>query len=82
VASWIRFLYGTDEQGNEIPINDPQAERLTSIVKKHREDAKPLLALTDIFGNLGKSEKFIKELELLLGMLHEKGAQETLCFCS
>ncbi len=78
VASWIRFLDGKDEQGNEIPINDPQAERLTSIVKKHKEDPKPLLELTDIFGDLGKSEKFVQELEILLKSLYEKGARETL----
>ncbi len=82
VASWIRFLYGTDEQGNEIPINDLQAEKLTAIVKKHKENPIPLLELTDIFGDLGKAEKFVKELEMLLKMLYEKGAQETLRYVS
>ena len=79
VASWMRFLNGKDEQGVEIPIQDPQAERLTAVTKKTR-DVKALLELTDIFGDLGKSERFVQELELLVNMLYDKGAQATLKF--
>jgi mannitol 2-dehydrogenase len=79
VASWMRFLSGKDEEGQEIPIQDPQAERLTSVTKKTR-DPKALLELTDIFGDLGKSERFVKELDLLVNMLYDKGAKETLKF--
>lgn len=80
VASWIRFLSGEDEEGKEIPIQDPQAERITKVVKANKKDPKPLLALTDIFGDLGKDKRFVDELELLLNMLYEKGAKETLEF--
>lgn len=79
VASWMRFLNGKDEQGAEIPIQDPQADRLTGVTKKSK-DPKALLELTDIFGDLGKNERFVKELELLVNMLYEKGAQATLKF--
>ena len=81
VASWIRFLNGVDEEGNEIPIVDPQAERLSKVAKTARENLKPLLEFGDIFGGIEKSERFVKELELLLKMLYEKGAKETLEFC-
>ena len=79
VASWMRFLSGKDEDGAEIPIQDPQADRLTAVTKKTR-DPKALLELTDIFGDLGKDERFVKELELLVNMLYDKGAKETLKF--
>jgi mannitol 2-dehydrogenase len=76
VASWIRFLEAKDEQGNEIPIQDPMADRLVAVVKT--KDLKALLAMTDIFGDLGQSERFVKELTELLASLHEKGARATL----
>jgi mannitol 2-dehydrogenase len=81
VASWIRFLSGKDYEGNDIPIVDPQAERLVAIVKKNPRDPKPLLACTDIFGELGKSEVFVQELTRLLDSLYEKGPQATLKSC-
>ncbi|MCG6114908.1 MAG: mannitol dehydrogenase family protein [Mesorhizobium sp.] len=31
VAGWMRWIDGVDEQGNELPVNDPLAERLASI---------------------------------------------------
>jgi len=82
VASWIRFLHGKDEDGNEIPINDPQAERLNKLAREHGDNPEPLLACADIFGDLGKSERFVSELKLLLKHLYENGAHATLKFCS
>lgn len=81
VASWIRFLHGKDEQGVSIPVNDPQADKLMAIVKKSKEDPRPLLQLTDIFGNLGQSERFVYELEVLLRSLYMQGSLATLKAC-
>jgi len=80
VASWIRFLNAKDEQGEEIPLQDPQAERLHKAAVEGGRDPRPMLKFTDIFGDLGKNERFVKELELLLSMLYEKGAAATLKF--
>lgn len=80
VASWIRFLSGTDEQGQEIPINDPQAERIQKAAKAGGKDPRPMLEMTDIFGDLGSNERFVKELEFLLTMLYDKGSKATLDF--
>ena len=77
VASWMRFLNGIDENGQNIPIVDPQAERLTKVAKQTR-DPRPLLAFTDIFGDLGQSERFVLELELLINSLYDRGARATL----
>jgi mannitol-1-phosphate/altronate dehydrogenase len=49
-------------------------------VTKKTRDPKALLELTDIFGDLGKDERFVKELELLVNMLYDKGARATLDF--
>ena len=34
--------------------------------------------MTNIFGDLGQNERFVKELTELLASLHEKGARATL----
>lgn len=81
VASWIRFLSGVDEDGKEIPIVDPQGERLSAVAKEAKDDPRPMLALTDIFADLGKSERFVKETDMLLKHLYEKGARATLDMC-
>jgi mannitol 2-dehydrogenase len=78
VASWIRFLNAKDEQGEEIPIADPQADRLKKVVQEAGKSAAPLLALTDIFGDLGSNERFAKEVQGLLDMLYKDGAAKTL----
>ncbi len=78
VASWIRFLNNKDEQGNDIPISDPQAERLIKAAKSGKTDPRPILEYTDLFGGLGNSERFVSELELQLKSLYENGAKKTL----
>lgn len=78
VASWIRFLNGKDEEGQDIPIQDPQAERLTKSAKEGQSNPRAILQHTDLFGDLGKSDRFVEELELQLKSLYEKGARKTL----
>jgi mannitol 2-dehydrogenase len=80
VASWIRFLSGEDEDGLEIPIQDPQAARITQIVRASNRKVRPVLEMTDIFGNLGSNERFVVELQSLLDMMYELGARGTLEF--
>jgi len=82
IASWIRFLQGIDEKGNPIPIQDPQGERLHTAAKACGKNPQEFLALSDIFGDLGKNPIFIKEIEFLLGMLYDKGAKATIEFCT
>jgi len=81
VASWIRFLAGVDENGNTIKISDPQADRLNKAAIVAKENLSHMLCLKDIFGELEHCEIFVKELKLLLNMLYEKGARQTLQFC-
>jgi mannitol 2-dehydrogenase len=80
VASWIRFLDGIDEKGQPIPIQDPQAERLTEAVRKANRNVKPLLDMTDLFADLRESERFVVELQALLDMIYEQGARGALEF--
>lgn len=78
VASWIRFLNGKDEEGKEIPLQDPQARRLNEASQRAKSDPRTILQLTDLFGKLGQSDRFVEELELQLRSFYEKGARQTL----
>jgi mannitol 2-dehydrogenase len=80
VASWIRFLDGKDEDGDEIPVQDPQADRITQVVRASNRKVRPVLEMHDIFGHLGSNERFVTELQYLLDMLYELGARGTLEF--
>lgn len=78
VASWFRFLEGTDEKGQAIPLEDPMGKRLRDAARAGREDPRPLLALTDIFGDLGQSQMFVAELSKALASLYRHSARRTL----
>jgi mannitol 2-dehydrogenase len=79
VASWIRFLNGKDEAGQEIPLQDPQAERLREVAQgQGGRDVRNFLAMEDIFGNLGKNADFVAHLQKLVDHLYDKGARATL----
>ncbi|HVR19773.1 MAG TPA: mannitol dehydrogenase family protein [Polyangiaceae bacterium] len=78
VAGWLRFLDGTDEQGNPIPVMDPGAGRLVEAVRTNRGNAEPALRVQEIFGDLGGSARFSREVSHQLRALYERGARELL----
>ena len=49
VASWFRYLTGTDDRGNPLPINDPMAEKLQERARTDGRDAGPLLGVREVF---------------------------------
>jgi len=78
VASFLRFLEGTDERGDPIPIVDPGAGRLVEAVHAGGGDARPALGVEEIFGELGRSERFVNEVSSLLRALRERGTRAVL----
>ncbi|WP_445628024.1 mannitol dehydrogenase family protein [Nostoc sp. DSM 114167] len=78
VAAWFRYLNGQDDRGNPIPIDDPIAGTLTQLAHSSDSDAKPLLNLTEIFGDLSQSPLFVDAVTNHLRRLYEFGAKETL----
>ena len=51
MAAWIRFLQGTDPEGNEIPIKDPNAAQLSEAARRCSSDVRPFLALDTVFSD-------------------------------
>jgi len=78
VAGWLRYLSGTDEQGKPFVIDDPRAETLQALARQGKENPRPLLGLSEIFGDLGQSEVFVAQLEADLRQLCSDGASATL----
>lgn len=82
VAAWMRYVTGVDEQGREIEVKDPLADRLRTISKSAGASATRLadglLGVAEIFGNdLPPSETFRTQLVAHLGALFQDGALKT-----
>ncbi len=78
LASWFRYLEGTDEQGNSFDIIDPQAEMLRDHVQKCGRNPEALLQLPQIFGDtLSQSALLIQHLHEALTSLQALGSQQT-----
>jgi len=77
VAGWLRYLTGVDEQENIFAIDDPRAETLQRLARQGKNDPRPLLSQTEIFGDLRQSAVFVRQLQENLLLLSTVGALET-----
>jgi mannitol 2-dehydrogenase len=79
VASWCRFLAGTDEKGKPIEIKDPMADELHRHAKAAGKDPRQFLGMREIFGDdLPKSTAFVEQVGDALRSLYDEGARATL----
>ncbi len=79
VASWCRFLAGTDEQGRPIEIQDPMAHELHRQAKAAGKDPRPFLGMREIFGDdLPQSPVFVEQVGDALQSLYDVGSRATL----
>ena len=79
VASWCRFLAGSDEQGKPIEIQDPMADTLHRQAKAAGTDPRPFLGMREIFGDdLPQSAVFVEQVGDALQSLYAVGARATL----
>jgi mannitol 2-dehydrogenase len=82
VAAWFRYLAGTDDRGNPLPINDPMSEELVRRARAGGESPHELLGLAKLFGNvLPVSPAFVTYLEEALKALHRDGPRQALVKC-
>lgn len=78
IAAWFRYLNGDDDQGQAMPIDDPMADTLMERARSGREDPTPLLNLTELFGDLPQSSRFVEAVTQYLHQLYESGTAATL----
>jgi mannitol-1-phosphate/altronate dehydrogenase len=70
VAAWRRYLTGIDLAGEPIDVEDPRVDELRPLA---RDAAAALLAVSDLFGELGQDAGFVDEVERLGGVLEARG---------
>lgn len=78
IAAWFRYLKGQDDQGKPISIDDPMAEILSQRARSGGSDPSHLLGLSELFGDLSQSSRFVEAVQGHLHNLSELGAKETL----
>ena len=78
IAAWFRYLHGKDDQGREIAIDDPMADILVKRANAGGKDPRPLLNLSEIFGDLAQSSQFVETVAHYLHQLSELGVEKTL----
>lgn len=82
VAAWMRYVTGTDEQGNPIDVKDPHSTRLRQIADSAGPDAEKLaaglLAVQEVFGtDLPNTPAFTVPVTNHLKSLLEIGTRAT-----
>ena len=75
VAGWMRYLRGVDEAGREIPIADRLAGELRALANEGRDDPRPMLGLSNVFGELARDQPFVSELAAALRELDAGAAR-------
>jgi mannitol-1-phosphate/altronate dehydrogenase len=78
VAAWLRYLRGYDFTGRPITIEDQRAPQLTTMAKLGQSDPRPVLEITDIFGDLGTDDVFTRNAGALIGDMDRLGMRGVL----
>ncbi len=79
LAGWFRFLTGTDEKSQPIPVKDPIAATLQARARVEPRNPMHLLGIQEIFGpRLSASERLRREVTAALESLYFKGTEATL----
>jgi len=77
-AFWARYCYGTTESGRAIAPNDARWPHLTETARRARTDPAAWLAMTDIFGDLGRHPAYAKAFVTALDSIWTTGTAATL----
>ena len=78
VALWCRYCAGTDENGNPLPLDDINAERLRHNALLAKTEPRAFLGMTDIFGTMGDHEAAVAAFSAALDSLWKHGTEKTL----
>jgi mannitol 2-dehydrogenase len=78
LAAWLRRVRGEDEQGQKIDIRHPLADQLHARAIEGGPDPRPLLAITQLFGETGADPRLWEPVGRWLASLYANGAQATL----
>jgi mannitol 2-dehydrogenase len=77
VASWARYAEGVDDRGEPIAVVDHRQRELMSFAANNRGSPDAFINNRAIFGDLADQQRFAVAYREALGLLHTRGAQET-----
>ncbi len=77
LAAWLRRVRGEDEQGQAITVRHPLAELLRERAVAGGEDPAPLLAITELFGDMGADPNLVGPVGRWLASLYRQGSRAT-----
>ncbi len=77
-ALWCRYCHGTTDSGAVIEPNDPDWDRLQKAARAAKDDPSAWLAMSDIYGDVGKSASFQEAFSRSLRTLWAEGTKATL----
>jgi mannitol-1-phosphate/altronate dehydrogenase len=78
VAGWVRYLQGVDVDGRTLEVEDRMADELRPLACAATHDARPLLAERSVFGDLGESAEFARELRDCVAEIEQSGARDAM----
>ncbi len=82
LAAWLRRVRGEDERGQPIDVRHPLAALLREKAIEGGPDPRPLLGITQLFGETGADARLIEPVGRWLASLYAKGSRETLAEAS
>ncbi|MBA7850726.1 fructuronate reductase [Enterobacter cloacae] len=79
VAGWIRYVSGTDEQGNTIDVRDPLSDKIRAKVEASNDANRvtALLTLSEVFGHdLAQNPVFVEAVNQAYQRIARLGARQ------
>jgi mannitol 2-dehydrogenase len=77
-AIWCRYCAGTTDSGQVVEANDPIWPRLHAMAMKAKTDPLQWLSMDDIYGDVGRDEKFSAAFSEWLTMIWRDGTAHAL----
>ncbi len=78
VALWCRYCAGTAQNGDEIFVDDENAQVLQSNALKAKTDPTAFLSMKNIFGDLSENKTAVEEFSNALGTIWDQGVESAL----
>jgi mannitol 2-dehydrogenase len=73
LAAWLYRVRGTDERGQAIELRHPLADELRMRAADGGPDARPLLSIRSLFGELGDDPRLVAAVNVWLSALYSRG---------
>ncbi|PZO78742.1 MAG: mannitol dehydrogenase [Mesorhizobium amorphae] len=77
-ALWCRYCFGETDSGALIEPNDPNWDRMQATARAAKDDPAAWLAMDDIYGPVGRDERFARAFASALNGLWQNGTAASL----